>query len=224
MYHTLLILLVPTDFYLFRSLQNALNGKNFRNNTKDEFFCQYIFIKTSEFFEEESLIASVCVFLNNNKLKLVQNRSTNSYANHCKNVQTDISNVNCLFDLQIDQKPFQKVNHHENHVSQITKTIQAQANHSNHIQLHNHSNHVTSEHENHVSIGRVPNHVSAVNHQTHQKNLQNQRLSPSQEWRQPDDNVRVQEDSIYESGPVVNDGKHSLLQYAMLNFRQSTEK
>ncbi|XP_012225060.2 unconventional myosin-XV isoform X1 [Linepithema humile] len=121
----------------------------------------------------------------------------------------------------IDQKPHQKVNHHENHVSQITKTIQAQANHSNHIQLHNHSNHVISEHENHVSIGRVPNHVS-VNHQTHQKNLQNQRLSP--EWRQPDDNVRVQEDSIYETGPVVNDGKHSLLQYAMLNFRQSTEK
>ncbi|EGI59287.1 Myosin-XV, partial [Acromyrmex echinatior] len=71
---------------------------------------------------------------------------------------------------------------------------------------------------------RVPNHVSAVNQANHQKNLQNQRLSPSQEWRQPDDNVRLQEDGIYESGPVVsNDGKHSLLQYAMLNFRQSTE-
>ncbi|XP_039312298.1 unconventional myosin-XV [Solenopsis invicta] len=124
----------------------------------------------------------------------------------------------------IDHKPHQRINHHENHVSQITKTIQSQANHANHIQPHNHSNHVISEHENHVPIGRVSNHVSAVNQANHQKNLQNQRLSPNQEWRQPDDNVRLQEDGIYETGPVVNDGKHSLLQYAMLNFRQSTEK
>ncbi|XP_018402219.1 PREDICTED: unconventional myosin-XV [Cyphomyrmex costatus] len=125
----------------------------------------------------------------------------------------------------IDQKPHQRINHHENHVSQITKTIQSQANHTNHSQPHNHSNHVISEHENHVPIGRMPNHVSAVNQANHQKNLQNQRLSPNQEWRQPDDNVRLQEDGIYETGPVVpNDGKHSLLQYAMLNFRQSTEK
>ncbi|KAG5317858.1 MYO15 protein, partial [Pseudoatta argentina] len=126
----------------------------------------------------------------------------------------------------IDQKPhLQRINHHENHVSQITKTIQSQANHTNHSQPHNYSNHVISEHENHIPISRVPNHVSAVNQANHQKNLQNQRLSPSQEWRQPDDNVRLQEDGIYESGPVVsNDGKHSLLQYAMLNFRQSTEK
>ncbi|XP_014481805.1 PREDICTED: unconventional myosin-XV isoform X1 [Dinoponera quadriceps] len=126
----------------------------------------------------------------------------------------------------IDQKPLQKVNHHENHVSQITKSIQSQANHAsaNHIQPHNHSNHIISEHENHVPLGRVPNHVSAVNQANHQKNQQNQRLSPSQEWRQQDDNVRLQEDGIYETGTVVNDGKHSLLQYAMLNFRQSTEK
>lgn len=111
-------------------------------------------------------------------------------------------------------------------MSQITKTIQSQANHVNHvIQPHNHhSNHVISEHENHVAIGRVANHVSAVNQANHQRNLQNQRLSPSQEWRQPDDNVRLQEENMYESRPVVNDGKHSLLQYAMLNFRQSTEK
>ncbi|XP_077262617.1 unconventional myosin 10A [Temnothorax americanus] len=124
----------------------------------------------------------------------------------------------------IDQKPHQRINHHENHVSQITKTIQSQANHANHIQSHNHSNHVITEHENHVPIGRVLNHVSAVNQANHQKNLQNQQLSPSQEWRQPEDNVRLQDDGIYETGPVVNDGKHSLLQYAMLNFRQSTEK
>ncbi|XP_071649931.1 unconventional myosin-XV-like [Temnothorax longispinosus] len=124
----------------------------------------------------------------------------------------------------IDQKPHQRINHHENHVSQITKTIQSQANHANHIQSHNHSNHVITEHENHVPIGRVPNHVSAVNQANHQKNLQNQQLSPSQEWRQPEDNLRLQEDGIYETGPVVNDGKHSLLQYAILNFRQSTEK
>ncbi|KAG7210139.1 hypothetical protein KM043_011700 [Ampulex compressa] len=127
---------------------------------------------------------------------------------------------------QIDQKPLHKPNHHENHVSQITKSIQSQANHatSNHVQSHNQSNHVISNHENHVPVGRVPNHVSATNQANHQKNQQNQRLSPNQEWRQPEDNGRLQEESIYESGPVVNDGKHSLLQYAMLNFRQSTEK
>ncbi|KAK1130085.1 hypothetical protein K0M31_019769 [Melipona bicolor] len=127
---------------------------------------------------------------------------------------------------QVDQKPLHKSNHHENHVSQITKTIQSQANHgtSNHVQPHGQANHILSNHENHVSAGRVPNHVSATNQTNHQKNQQNQRLSPNQEWRQPEDNGRLQEDGIYESGPVVNDGKHSLLQYAMLNFRQSTEK
>lgn len=128
--------------------------------------------------------------------------------------------------LQVDQKPLHKPNHHENHVSQITKSIQSQANHStpNHVQSHGQPNHVISNHENHVPAGRVPNHVSATNQTNHQKNQQNQRLSPNQEWRQPEDNGRLQEDGIYESGPVVNDGKHSLLQYAMLNFRQSTEK
>ncbi|XP_076621991.1 unconventional myosin 10A isoform X1 [Colletes latitarsis] len=126
----------------------------------------------------------------------------------------------------IDQKPLHKPNHHENHVSQITKSIQSQANHGslNHVQSHGQSNHVISNHENHVPASRVPNHVSATNQTNHQKNQQNQRLSPNQEWRQPEDNGRLQEDGIYESGPVVNDGKHSLLQYAMLNFRQSTEK
>ncbi|CAK9816980.1 Unconventional myosin-XV [Anthophora quadrimaculata] len=127
---------------------------------------------------------------------------------------------------QVDQKPLHKPNHHENHVSQITKSIQSQTNHStpNHVQSHGQPNHVISNHENHVSASRVPNHVSATNQTNHQKNQQNQRLSPNQEWRQPEDNGRLQEDGIYESGPVVNDGKHSLLQYAMLNFRQSTEK
>ncbi|XP_076390888.1 unconventional myosin 10A isoform X2 [Megachile rotundata] len=126
----------------------------------------------------------------------------------------------------VDQKPSHKPNHHENHVSQITKSIQSQTNHStpNHVQSHGQSNHVVSNHDNHVSVNRVPNHVSATNQTNHQKNQLNQRLSPTQEWRQPEDNGRVQEDGIYESGPVVNDGKHSLLQYAMLNFRQSTEK
>ncbi|XP_076680726.1 unconventional myosin 10A isoform X1 [Andrena cerasifolii] len=126
----------------------------------------------------------------------------------------------------IDQKPLHKSTHHENHVSQITKSIQSQASHgsSNHVQSHGQPNHVISNHENHVPSSRVPNHVSATNQTNHQKNQQNQRLSPNQEWRQPEDNGRLQEDGIYESGPVVNDGKHSLLQYAMLNFRQSTEK
>ncbi|XP_029046871.1 unconventional myosin-XV isoform X2 [Osmia bicornis bicornis] len=126
----------------------------------------------------------------------------------------------------VEQKPLHKPNHHENHVSQITKSIQSQTNHGtpNHVQSHGQSNHVVSNHENHVSASRVPNHVSATNQTNHQKNQLNQRLSPNQEWRQPEDNGRLQEDGIYESGPVVNDGKHSLLQYAMLNFRQSTEK
>lgn len=75
-----------------------------------------------------------------------------------------------------------------------------------------------------MPLNRVPNHVSVVNHANHQKNQQNHRTSPNQEWRQPEDNGRLHDESIYESGPVVNDGKHSLLQYAMLNFRQSTEK
>ncbi|XP_026670463.1 unconventional myosin-XV [Ceratina calcarata] len=127
----------------------------------------------------------------------------------------------------VDHKPLHKPNHHENHVSQITKSIQSQANHNstaNHV--HGQPNHVIGNHEsNHVSGARVPNHVSATNQANHQKNQQNQRLSSSQqEWRQPEDNGRLQEDGIYETGPVVNDGKHSLLQYAMLNFRQSTEK
>ncbi|XP_076234476.1 unconventional myosin 10A [Calliopsis andreniformis] len=126
----------------------------------------------------------------------------------------------------IDQKPLHKSNHHENHVSQISKSIQSQTSHgsSNHALSHGQSNNVISNHENHVLSSHVSNHVSATNQTNHQKNQQNQRLSPNQEWRQPEDNSRVQEDGIYESGPVVNDGKHSLLQYAMLNFRQSTEK
>ncbi|XP_076764901.1 unconventional myosin-XV-like [Xylocopa sonorina] len=124
----------------------------------------------------------------------------------------------------VDQKPQHKQNHHENHVSQITKSIQSQTNHAstNHVQTQ--ANHVVVNHENHVTVNRVANHVSVTNQTNHQKNQQNQRLSPNQEWRQPEDNGRQQEDGIYESGPVVNDGKHSLLQYAMLNFRQSTEK
>ncbi|KAF7402415.1 hypothetical protein HZH66_004682 [Vespula vulgaris] len=129
--------------------------------------------------------------------------------------------------FQIDQKPQHKPNHHhENHVSQITKTIQLQTNHAttNHVQSHNQTNHIISNHENHMPLNRVPNHVSAVNHANHQKSQQNHRTSPNQEWRQPEDNGRLHDESIYESGPVVNDGKHSLLQYAMLNFRQSTEK
>ncbi|XP_066584309.1 unconventional myosin-XV [Prorops nasuta] len=126
----------------------------------------------------------------------------------------------------IDQKPLHKSNHPENHVSLITKSIQSQANHgsANHIQSHGQANHLVTNHENHMATNRMSNHVSAVNHANHQKNQQNQRLSPNQEWRQPEDNGRLPEEGIYESGPVLNDGKHSLLQYAMLNFRQSTEK
>ncbi|XP_024944481.1 uncharacterized protein LOC107271471 isoform X3 [Cephus cinctus] len=138
-----------------------------------------------------------------------------------------------------EQKPPHKSIHHDNHISQITKSIQSQANHntSSHPPSHNHSNHVAiSNHDNHSAAIRIPNHITATNHMNnlnHQKSHQNQHhnisnhnqsQSPNQEWRQQEDTARIQEESIYESGPVVNDGKHSLLQYAMLNFRQSTEK
>ncbi|XP_043281933.1 unconventional myosin-XV isoform X2 [Venturia canescens] len=152
------------------------------------------------------------------------------------------------FIRMIDQKPIHKSNHHENHVTQITRSIQSHANHS--VGGHQHGLHNQSSHNqpNHVT-GNVGNHemhsggnrhsgqhginavgqTSSAAHQ--QKNQRN--LSPSQhhgnnqiqqEWRQPEESIKSPDESFYESGPVVNDGKHSLLQYAMLNFRQSTEK
>ncbi|XP_046586212.1 unconventional myosin-XV isoform X1 [Neodiprion lecontei] len=133
----------------------------------------------------------------------------------------------------IEKKPVHKPIHHDNHVSQITKSIQSQASHANTHQvaqasqanqLNNHGhNHVLANHvgNNHMVTG---NHVSHVNHVNQQNNIHQKNHVQSQEWRQHDEGGRLQEESIYESGPVVNDGKHSLLQYAMLNFRQSTEK
>ncbi|XP_043471659.1 unconventional myosin-XV [Leptopilina heterotoma] len=131
----------------------------------------------------------------------------------------------------VEHKPLHKAIHHENHVSQITKSIQSQANHVSshmvHNQSHNQSNfnHV-NDHEGHTSASRISNHVSTgnqINNVHHQKNQMNKNAE-NQEWRHQEETGRSQEESIYESGPVVNDGKHSLLQYAMLNFRQSTEK
>lgn len=133
--------------------------------------------------------------------------------------------------LQVEHKPLHKAIHHENHVSQMTKSIQSQANHVSshmaHNQSHNQSNfnHV-NDHEGHTSASRISNHVSTgnqINNVHHQKNQMNKNAE-NQEWRHQEETGRSQEESIYESGPVVNDGKHSLLQYAMLNFRQSTEK
>ena len=126
----------------------------------------------------------------------------------------------------------------------MTKSIQSHANHSSgvqhvsHNQLHNQVNHgIVGNHDINTSANRVSGGVGyhAGSHQ--QKNQRN--LSPSQqhqsnnqqlqhnqqEWRQPEETGKSGlEESFYETGPVVNDGKHSLLQYAMLNFRQSTEK
>ncbi|XP_048509561.1 uncharacterized protein LOC105693576 isoform X2 [Athalia rosae] len=142
----------------------------------------------------------------------------------------------------IEKKPTHKTAHHENHVSQITKSIQAQASHGNTHQTaaqltsqginqlnnhnHNHAPVVTNHVSNHMVSTNHVNHVNQVNHQNNHQNNQPKNNSHSQEWRQQHEEPgRLQEESIYESGsPVVNDGKHSLLQYAMLNFRQSTEK
>lgn len=149
--------------------------------------------------------------------------------------------------LQIDQKPVHKSNHHENHVSQITKTIQSQSNHGlqhgSHNQLHNQVNHTAvGNHEIHSGVNRLSSggqhvnssgqtnlggHHQQKNHRNlspSQQHQSNNQLQSQQEWRQPEETGKSQEESFYETGPVVNDGKHSLLQYAMLNFRQSTEK
>lgn len=132
-----------------------------------------------------------------------------------------------MFCLQIEQKPSNRAIHQDNHVSQISKSIQ---NHSNYA----YNNHYQSNRgpgrgiDNHSPGGRVPSHVAVanqINSNHHQKNSPNQNQNNHQEWRQANNELgRGQEDGIYESGPVVNDGKHSLLQYAILNFRQSTEK
>ncbi|KAK0085614.1 hypothetical protein PV325_004796 [Microctonus aethiopoides] len=134
---------------------------------------------------------------------------------------------------QIEQKPQHKAIQHENHVSQITKSIHAPANHGNshvqHNQIYNQSNHVNRD-NNHSPINRMAGHGSPVNqtllnnHQKNQRNSQHHN-NQAQEWRQPpEETSKSPEEGFYESGPVINDGKHSLLQYAMLNFRQSTEK
>lgn len=65
--------------------------------------------------------------------------------------------------------------------------------------------------------------MSGSSHQLHQQQHANQ------EWRQQEDAAPRNEDGLYDGAidgtrTVVNDGKHSLLQYAMLNFRQSTDK
>ncbi|KAK0170257.1 hypothetical protein PV328_010838 [Microctonus aethiopoides] len=133
----------------------------------------------------------------------------------------------------IEQKPQHKAIQHENHVSQITKSIHAPANHGNshvqHNQIYNQSNHVNRD-NNHSPINRMAGHGSPVNqtllnnHQKNQRNSQHHN-NQAQEWRQPpEETSKSPEEGFYESGPVINDGKHSLLQYAMLNFRQSTEK
>lgn len=129
--------------------------------------------------------------------------------------------------FQIDQKPQHKSSQHENHVSQISKSIQLQTtSHVPHNHMHTHSNHANHE-SNHSPMSRGHgSSISQININNHQKNQRNSQhhSSQAQEWRKPEETSKSPEDGFYESGPVVNDGKHSLLQYAMLNFRQSTEK
>ncbi|OXU27999.1 hypothetical protein TSAR_007656 [Trichomalopsis sarcophagae] len=150
---------------------------------------------------------------------------------------------------QIEHKPAHKNNHHhqENHVSQISKSIVSQANHSAPLSSHGHQygspvlpstspQHHPEYMQNGLSNGRNGHgpqinggmhyqkngKMSGSSHQLHQQHS-------NQEWRQQEDTAARNDDGIYDGAAdgtrtVVNDGKHSLLQYAMLNFRQSTDK
>ncbi|XP_023287831.1 unconventional myosin-XV-like, partial [Orussus abietinus] len=133
----------------------------------------------------------------------------------------------------VEQKPGHKREHQENHVAQMTKSIQNQASQNPPGVHQNQGNHQTNQNnrennrENLSPTSRIPNHgivgqTNGIGH--HKKNQQNQSQNQHhQDWR-PEDGPKAHEEVLYEAGPVLNDGKHSLLQYAMLNFRQSTEK
>jgi hypothetical protein len=81
-------------------------------------------------------------------------------------------------------------------------------------------------HQQHQQHQQQQHHHHHQQQQQQQEQQQQQLGGQSQEWRQQEDATGANEDSLYEGSgqPVVNDGKHSLLQYAMLNFRQSTDK
>ncbi|XP_058797715.1 unconventional myosin-XV [Phymastichus coffea] len=123
----------------------------------------------------------------------------------------------------VEQKPVHKSHHQDNHVSQISKSIVSQTNHA-------HYGSPSSSPQHHeLPNGNVSRNGHVVNGMHYQKNGKSpQQQIIAQEWRQQDETNSRSEDAMYEGSngqsPVVNDGKHSLLQYAMLNFRQSTDK
>ena len=146
-----------------------------------------------------------------------------------------LKEIDCF---QVEQKPAHKSQHQENHVSQIGKSIVSQANHAAAHGHHGYGSPSPSGSPQH----ELPNGLAsrnghgAVNGVHYQKNgkhgsqqqqqQQQQLLAREQEWRQQDETGLRAEDGLYEGNgqPPINDGKHSLLQYAMLNFRQSTDK
>ncbi|XP_016845570.1 unconventional myosin-XV isoform X2 [Nasonia vitripennis] len=165
------------------------------------------------------------------------------------NRATQLADMIAKYIRMIEHKPAHKNNHHhqENHVSQISKSIVSQANHSAPLSSHGHQygspvppstspQHHPEYMQNGLSNGRNGHgpqinggmhyqkngKMSGSSHQLHQQHS-------NQEWRQQEDAAPRNEDGLYDGAAdgtrtVVNDGKHSLLQYAMLNFRQSTDK
>ncbi|XP_044008895.1 unconventional myosin-XV [Aphidius gifuensis] len=116
--------------------------------------------------------------------------------------------------------------HHQQHQQQQQQHHHHQQEQQQQQQHHHH--HMNRE-NNQSPINRVSNQHSTTVLQSngHSKNQRNTQIHNSstggQEWRQPEDINKSPDEELYPES-VVNDGKHSLLQYAMLNFRQSTEK
>ncbi|KAJ8681735.1 hypothetical protein QAD02_017527 [Eretmocerus hayati] len=150
---------------------------------------------------------------------------------------------------QVEQKPGHKSNnqqqsHHENHVSQLGKSIvsqQQQATSNGH--LHSSQQQQQQQHGGYgnghdssmlngvrSSNGHMVNGGSNGMH--YQKNGKSPQNQHNQEWRQHDEQLMGNgplrgEDGLYDGSsppPQLNNGTHSLLQYAMLNFRQTSDK
>ncbi|XP_023316209.1 unconventional myosin-XV isoform X2 [Trichogramma pretiosum] len=129
----------------------------------------------------------------------------------------------------VEQKASTK-NHRDNHVTQIGKSIVSQANHERSM----HTVHPYGMDQQQLRNGGSSNGIHyQKNGKAHSPSPQQQQQQQmiQQEWQRNNGNDLTgrSEDGLYDAGqqqqqPVVNDGKHSLLQYAMLNFRQSTDK
>lgn len=127
-----------------------------------------------------------------------------------------------MFHFQIDHKPSHKVHshHQDNHVSQIGKSI---------VSHHYGSSSPSPSHGDQNGHARS----NGVSNGHYQKNHKTSVQHATGEWqRQHDELPRNGDDGIYgeqTQSPQPNNaaaagGTHSLLQYAMLNFRQSSDK